>query len=654
MELLTLSLENFQGLKHEEIQLDGHSASIYGRNASGKTTIFNAITWLLFGKPSTWAKNWDPKTKGPNGDLHNLEHSATGTFRLDDGQTVTLKKVFREVWKRKRGSAAEEYSGNTIDYQINGVPCKEKEYMAAVQEYCSGEETMKLLTMPDYFPSVMDWQKRREILLDICGDVSDADVIASTPELAGLPEFLKMPGSTTRLYKVDEYRKIAAAKKTDLNKKIEAIPNRIDEASRAIDKNLPTPEDLAAKLAAAEAEETKIAEEKRAILAGDTSELRSSLANAKADYAAAKAEYIEEGSEARAEHRKAQEKAETELLEAKTEAANATADARRKKADLEHMKARRAEILAEYKEAAAETWDEHREICPTCGQALPEEKVEELRADFLQRRSAKLEAINAKGKKEASKEAIAQLERDIADLEEKATAAEARADEIYTSRKETIKAEPPRPDFSETDRGQAIAKTIQTISGQIEAAEQKQSAALREVNERQQAAMNNCRQIRYMQSQAEAAQRQRQRITELEAEEKSLAAEYEKTEQGVYLCEVFVKTKVALLTERINSKFKSVSFQLFQEQTNGGVADCCEVLVPGEGGAMVPYSTANKAAVVNAGLEIIATLSHHYGVRLPIVVDNAESVTELLPVDSQVIRLVVSAEDESLRVEVDK
>ena len=152
--------------------------------------------------------------------------------------------------------------------------------------------------------------------------------------------------------------------------------------------------------------------------------------------------------EARPEHRKAQEKAESELLEAKTEAANATADARRKKADLEHMKAHREAILAEYKEAAAETWDEHREICPTCGQALPEEKVEELRADFLQRRSAKLEAINAKGKKEASKETITQLEQDIAALEEKAAAAEARADEIYTARKEAIKAEPPRPDFS--------------------------------------------------------------------------------------------------------------------------------------------------------------------------------------------------------------
>ena len=118
MELLTLSLENFQGLKHEEIQLDGHSASIYGRNASGKTTIFNAITWLLFGKPSTWAKNWDPKTKGPNGDLHNLEHSATGTFRLDDGQTVTLKKVFREVWKRNRFAIDSQYSHNVKDAGI--------------------------------------------------------------------------------------------------------------------------------------------------------------------------------------------------------------------------------------------------------------------------------------------------------------------------------------------------------------------------------------------------------------------------------------------------------------------------------------------------------------------------------------------------------
>lgn len=81
MELLTLSLENFQGLKHEEIQLDGHSASIYGRNASGKTTIFNAITWLLFGKPSTWAKNWDPRQRPRQSPPAGKQPRHSGTLR---------------------------------------------------------------------------------------------------------------------------------------------------------------------------------------------------------------------------------------------------------------------------------------------------------------------------------------------------------------------------------------------------------------------------------------------------------------------------------------------------------------------------------------------------------------------------------------------
>ncbi|MFS8536099.1 MAG: hypothetical protein FWJ65_13175, partial [Limnochordales bacterium] len=47
--------------------------------------------------------------------------------------------------------------------------------------------------------------------------------------------------------------------------------------------------------------------------------------------------------------------------------------------------------------------------------------------------------------------------------------------------------------------------------------------------------------------------------------------------------------------------------------------------------------------------DIIRTLSEHYGFRAPIWVDNAEAVTRLIPVDSQVIRLVVSA-DKALRV----
>ncbi len=127
MKIINIRLTNFQGIPSLEIELDGKSAAIYGDNGTGKTTIFNAITWLLFDKPSTGAKNWSPKTRGADGEIHNLEHGVTATFALQDGSRVTLGKTLREVWKKKRGSVAAEYSGNTVDYLLDGVPVNVKE-----------------------------------------------------------------------------------------------------------------------------------------------------------------------------------------------------------------------------------------------------------------------------------------------------------------------------------------------------------------------------------------------------------------------------------------------------------------------------------------------------------------------------------------------
>ncbi len=112
MRLKTLKLENFQGLKAATFDFEGQSASIFGDNATGKTTVFNAVTWLLFDRPSTGAKNYTPKTKGPVGDLHNLDHSAEAQFIMDDGRLVTLRKVLHENYKKKRGSATEEFDGH--------------------------------------------------------------------------------------------------------------------------------------------------------------------------------------------------------------------------------------------------------------------------------------------------------------------------------------------------------------------------------------------------------------------------------------------------------------------------------------------------------------------------------------------------------------
>ena len=168
MKLLRIKLENFQGIRNLEINLAGRNASIYGGNGTGKTTVYNALTWLLFDKASTEDKGFTPKTIGPDGDLHNLEHSAEAMFETEEGRQLSLKKTFKEVYKKKRGSAREEFSGHTVDYEIDGVPAKEKEYNACITELCGGDtEKAKILTMPEYFPEQLPWEKRRQILLEI-------------------------------------------------------------------------------------------------------------------------------------------------------------------------------------------------------------------------------------------------------------------------------------------------------------------------------------------------------------------------------------------------------------------------------------------------------------------------------------------------------
>ncbi len=622
MKILDIKLSNFQGIASMEISLGGKSASIFGDNGTGKTTIFNAITWLLFDKPSTGAKNWTPKTRGADGEKHNLEHSVTATFVLQDGSRVTLGKTLREVYKKKRGSTTAEYTGNTVDYFLDGVPVKEKEYTAAVSEYCGGEQIMKLLTMPDYFPETMEWKKRRELLLEICGDVSDDDVIESNPDLQDLPTYLIKPGTLSQFYTVEEYSKIAKARKADINRQLDAIPGRIDEAQRAIPAELPAKDVLEARLHAA----TQATEETRQMIAGIRAggagdATRAALATVKAELAEARANYTRKNQDAQAGVYEALAAIDKEIREAGRRAEDARAEAGTKRRQAERLTRLRESILAEYREAAAVKFDAGQETCPTCGRRLPEDQIEAMRGDFNQKRAERLAAINERGRREANKDMIAELEAQAAELDKRAAEADAEAAAAKERREEVGKGLVNFPDFGET-------------------AEYKEECLAREHD------------IRGQIIQVENAARQRARVEELEAQEKQLAEEYEKVERGVYLCEVFIKTKVSALTDRINSKFRSVSFQLFTEQVNGGLSECCEVLVPSEDGAMVPYTTANHAARVNAGLEIVATIAEYFGREMPVIVDNAESVTRLIDTDGQVIRLVVSEADKVLRVEV--
>jgi len=655
MKLLTLKLENFQGLKAEEFNFNGHSASIYGDNATGKTTVFNAMTWLLFGKASTGAKNFTPKTKGPDGDLHYLDHAAEATFKLQDGRVITLRKVFHEVYKKKRGSATEEFDGHTIDFYIDGVPTKEKEYKATMLSLCGGSaEKMKMLTMPNYFPEEMSWDARRKILLEICGDVSDEDVINSTPELKDLPNYLLMPGTTNQYYTVDEYKKIASAKKTEINKQLQEIPGRIDEAQRAIPIKGLNPKAIDQRIQELNKQKSDLKMEKAQALSGDLttmairkqiSEANTRLAEARAAYAT-KTSSLNEGTYAAINSLKRDQIAVANRIQ------DAKADLERTQRTIERLKSHRESLINDYMAVQKETWDESKENCPTCHRPLPEEEIQQLREAFNLQKSRRLEQINIQGQREASKEMIAEMEEKANALREQIKNDEQLVED-YEQQLKALQSQLKTPaPFESTEEYAQIMAEIAKLreeennkSGQAEAIAAKYTEQIQALNEQ-------IREQEQLKTKIFIAESQKERIAELAAKEKELSKQYEELERGIYLCKVFTKTKVRLLDDKINSKFKSVRFRLFQEQLNGGIKDDCEVMIPAEDGRMVPFAFANNAARINAGLEIIDTLSKHWNLAMPVFIDNAESVTRLLRMDTQVIRLVVSEQDKRLRLEV--
>lgn len=156
MTLKTLKLTNFEGIRSLTINADGKSVSVYGDNGTGKTTIADAQAWLLFDKDNAFTPNFLPKPRDGQGEeLHNLDTEVEGSYILDDGTEITFRKVFAENWKKKRGSTEAVFSGHTINYYVDGVPKKEKEY-ADILAGIADIQALMLLTMPQYFPEVLD------------------------------------------------------------------------------------------------------------------------------------------------------------------------------------------------------------------------------------------------------------------------------------------------------------------------------------------------------------------------------------------------------------------------------------------------------------------------------------------------------------------
>ena len=650
MKILSLTLENFRSIKNMTINFDGKDADVLGANGTGKTTIANAICWLLIDRPMTDEADFTPKTEG----THGLNHKASMTVELADGQRMTLAKDFYEKWTRKRGASVEEFTGNVTDYYIDGVKSKKKEYTEVVETACGIDiERVKMLMVLGYFADTMKTDEKRRILFEMAGEFTDMDVIAANEELEGIEDFFLMPGTEDKHYTVEQWKKIAAEQKKKLNKDLETIPARIDEASKNVAENVEDVEVLNAELNRLEEKKAALEEQKRSLATEDGKQeaARAALAGLEVDLATRRAAYIEQGAEANLELNAEIDR----MTKDKREIADKLDTLRWKHRDslrmLTQMQEQRKALMEEYAEVQARQWDAGAEICPTCHQQMPQEIIEGLRAAFNELNATEKEDINRRGQA-CSKDKIDALAAEIDVQAADMTAMEntvCEMERVIAARKANLTTPPP---FEETAAYKEITARMEELRDRqrihASAADGVMNGYDRDIaSVREEIAALHLRIAK-----ATASEDSRRRVGELRQELKSTAEEVEYIEQGLHLCEEFIRTKARMVTESINSRFKSIRFRLFRNQTNGGLREVCEPMIENKAGEWVEYRSANYAAQVNANLDIVSTLMRHYGVHLPVLMDQGESVTEPLAVDEQFIRFIVSAEDKEIRVEV--
>ena len=628
-----LTLQNFKGIRFLEINADGENLKIYGDNATGKTTVFDAFTWLLFGKDSLGRSDFGIKTQDVNGNvIHNLEHSVECELAIDSS-ILTLRKVYAEKWTKKRGSAEAEFSGHETKYFINEVPSTKKEYEQKIATYID-ESLFKTITNPLYFNEHLKWQERRAILLSLCeGNMSDDDILARSPEFSPLLDELN--GRT-----VQEYSKIIKGKQSAINDELKAIPQRIQEATLAI------PEWV-----------EKFDESDKAVVENKITELNNEIAAIKNGSGVMEIE-LELRDLNEKKIRLNSSKCDTsqlsqELFDARINLQNTNKEiesCRRVIADINNEienYTKKADMLRkEWHEVNNKQYTDSG-ICPTCGQALPEEKIADAKTKFNAARAEKLDLITEQGK---------QAKAHIEEREDKRIAVAGEIDSLQKSANEYA---------SEIER---LEKLIEKAKAEFDDVKAKELAVLNDSIARTEKNLHNGAEsvqtkLYAIQEQivAEKAKlavidkaiagrdivlKQKARIVGLEADEKRLAVEYSNLDKIAFLIDKFTKFKVDLLSEEINSHFKYARFKLFEEQINMGISECCEATVNG-----VPYSDLNTAARINAGLDIINTLSSVKGKTAPVFLDNRESCTSILPTQSQVINLFVSASDKKLRIE---
>ena len=674
MILKSLHIENFKGIKSLDVNFS-EKTKIKGQNAAGKTTIFDAFTWLLFNKNSAGEEKFNVRPLDKDGNrVDNVEIKVVAVLDVD-GKEVELSKVQKQNWVKKRRTDTVTLQGNVNSFEIDGYPKSESDFKAYVSGLAQSEDMFKMLTNPQYFSS-LKWKEQRDILMKLIADFSDVELAKTDAKYAPLLDELEKAPST------DDIRSKFSKALTEWKKKRAEIPVRIDEAEKSkVDIDVAERElaraDLTRKIAEIDG---KIANSGSAIGDLRSREMQlqfdmSGITQTMSGELSAKRRKLDDDIFDADEkiddlHQKIQS-AENQIMD--NEKAISDADAERKNLGVKYN----AEKAKAFDEAPYQfdeskwVFDDSTTVCSLCGQKLPDDKIEQIKADFEARKlrlradaeeklkadiatfekekQAELNRINAVGTEK--RKLIVALTKKNAELQQSIESLKKQEQETLAQKEELSKQLSQLPEEADYSQNEEYAKLKAEHDEVLAKIEKLESEGADSVVDELKAEKSDL-QARLDEANAIIAKASMnveidERIAELQAEQKEIGQKVADQEQMLYLLEEFIRFKLDKISDSINSHFKTVNFKLFEMQLNGGMKDCCECTVNG-----VPYSTLNSGHRIVAGLDIIRSLSEMYCVSCPIFVDNAESLNEFnVPdMDAQLILLTVS-EDKQLKVE---
>lgn len=635
---------NFKGFRNMTIEFNEDITTICGRNGSGKTSIFDGFTWLLFGKDSQDRKAFNIKTLDENGKaIPKLPHEVSAIIVVD-GETIELCRRFNEKWVKRRGQIEEEFTGHEEERLYNNVPMSLKEWNEKISNICS-EQVFKFITNPKYFVSQKP-DVQRAMLFRMAGELSDADIAAGNDDFSAL--LASLTGKT-----MEEYKKEIQAKKRRIKAEIEAIPERIDERKRDIsalsEYDYPSIEasikDKQDKVAKIEAEMLDLSKKNEAI-SKKRSEAIKELGQLKERKLRLEYEIKEKVT---ADYRAAISKkndiqSKISDLERNIQSLSNRRDGLKR--TIEECASYREKLIAEWKSinASTITFNENDFVCPTCKRPLDiddiEKKQQEMTENFNLTKSSRLAENNRKGQE--NKKKMQEAEALIISIDGDIKKASEEIEKLKSAEEYAINLV--EPDAYPVIEGNTEYKKLsEEISAKEKALEGSSTNNVDTSSQKQELSLlkSEIDSLKRTLANRETITRNTQRIGELEAQYKEGAQELADLEHIEFTMAAFNKARIEAIDKRINGMFSLVKFKMYEQQINGGEIETCEAVVNG-----IPYSGQNNAMQINMGIDIINAICKFEGITAPIFIDNAESVNEFIPSHSQVIKLVVTTDNE--------